>query len=260
MAKITVRRLLTTVLGAASTVLLVTTVAALPGSAATNGTLFVVQGLPRASVDVSIDGRSVAQDVQGATLAGPFEVAAGAHVVTFAWDGAAPVERSVTMAAGDSRDLVLHLPVQSGADPVVTVFDNDLSGVPADKGGLTVAHTAAVPPADIVVNGEVLFANVANGESLNIVVPVSTYEVKIVPTGQTTPVVLGPLNLTITGGSLNRVFAVGDPASDDMRVVVQVIDVADAGSPLPARVETGSGGQSVGAVAGPDVSGLFWSP
>lgn len=257
---VTVCRVLKSLLGVTAAVLLTTTVAALPVTAAVGGTLYVVQGVPRTTVDVSIDGRSVAQDVAGASLAGPFEVAAGTHVVTFSPEGANPVERTVTMAAGDSRDLVLHLPVQMPADPVVTVFDNDLSGVPADKGGLTVAHTAAVPPADIVVDGEVLFANVANGESLDLVVPAGTYEVKIVPTGESSPVVLGPLDLTVAGGSLNRVFAVGDPASDDMRVVVHVIDVVDAGSAPPSRVETGSGGQAVDAVAEPVVPGLLWSP
>ena len=36
--------------------------------------------------------------------------------------------------------------------------------MPKDKAKLTVAHTAAVPPADIRVDGKVLFENVANGE------------------------------------------------------------------------------------------------
>ncbi len=259
MAKATLRQFSALVLAATTGALALSTLAA-PVSAATNGTLYVVQGLPRVTVDISVDGDSVAQDVAGATLAGPFQVPAGTHVVTFTPSEGDPIESTVTMAAGDSRDLVLHLPAQNDGAPLVTAFDNDLTGVPPDKGALTVAHTAAVAPADIVVNGNVLFENVANGEALDVVVPVDTYQVQIVPTGQTSPVVLGPLDLTITGGSLNRVFAVGDPASDDMRVVVQVIDVADTGSATPRRVETGSGGQAVGAVAVPSVSELFGSP
>lgn len=90
---------------------------AAPGNAATNGTLYVVQGLPRLTVDVSIDGDAVAPDVAGATLAGPFQVAAGTHVVTFTPSEGDPVESTVTIAAGDSRDLVLHLPAQAGGAP-----------------------------------------------------------------------------------------------------------------------------------------------
>ena len=258
MAKITIRRPAAVLLATTTSLVLVSFAA--PGTAATNGTLFVVQGLPRTTVDVSIDGDAVAQDVAGATLAGPFQVPAGSHVVTFTPEGEAPVERTVELAAGESRDLVLHLPVQAGGAALVTEFVNDLTGVPEDKSALVVAHTAAVAPADILVNGDVLFENVANGESLDLVVPGGTYEVQIVPTGQTTPVVLGPLDLTVEGGSLNRVFAVGDPASDDMRVVVQVIDVADTGSGTPGRVETGSGGQAVGADAPPSVADLFRLP
>ena len=56
-----------------------------------------------------------------------------------------------------------------------------------------------MPPADIRVNGKVLFKDVANGESLNLVVPVATYGVDIVPTGKTSPVYLGPLKLTSAG-------------------------------------------------------------
>lgn len=152
-------------------------------------------------------------------------------------------ENSVDAEAGDNSDVVLHLPSAADDDPVLTVFENDLSAVPADKASLTVAHTAAVPPADIVVNGEVLFANVANGESLNLVVPVDTYNVEIVPTGETEPVILGPLDLTVKGGSLNRVFAVGDPEAQTMNVVVHVLEVGDEGSEAPDVVNTGTGGQ-----------------
>ena len=124
-------------------------------------------------------------------------------------------ENTVDAQAGSSSDLVLHLTTAAGDPPVVTQFANDLTGVPSDKASLTVAHTAAVPPADIRVDGQVLFANVANGESLNLVVPAGSYSVDIVPAGESSPVVFGPVNLTVQGGSLNRVYAVGDPSAND---------------------------------------------
>ena len=108
-------------------------------------------------------------------------------------------------------------------------------------------HTAVVPPADIRVNGRVLFANVANGESLRLVVPADTYTVEIVPAGRGRPVILGPLKLTVQAGSLNRVFAIGAPDADTMTVAVHLVDIEKAGSDRPSRVDTGSGGQAVGA-------------
>ncbi|HKJ12745.1 MAG TPA: DUF4397 domain-containing protein [Ornithinimicrobium sp.] len=207
-------------------------------------TLYVVQGLPGEEVDVSVDGETLAKDVQAAEVAGPFTVSPGERTWTFTdGDDEVLVENTVSASAGDSSDVVLHLPADAGGDPVLTVYQNDLSAVPEGKASVTVAHTAAVPPADIVVDDEVLFANVANGESLSLVVPADTYTVQIVPTGEREPVLLGPLDLPVEGGSLNRVFAVGAPEADSMNVVTHVIDVDEEGSEKPEVVNTGTGGQ-----------------
>lgn len=218
-----------------------------PSYAADHAEIYLVQGLPEKSVDVSVDGESVATDLETAAVAGPFDVKAGSRKVTFSNDGEVLLERSFSVKAKSSWDVVIHLPVSSSDEPEITVFENDLSKVPKDKAALTVAHTAAVPPADIRVNGEVLFANVANGESLSLVVPVATYTVDIVPTGESEPVFLGPLDLTVKGGSLNRVYAVGDPESKNMNVAVHVLGIGPTGSSKPSRVNTGTGGQAVGA-------------
>lgn len=213
--------------------------------AAEEATVYVVQGLPDQTVSIALDGETVAEDVETTDVVGPFSVGAGSSEVTFtAADGTVVADNSVTTQAGSNSDLVVHMTTSATKDPTVTVFANDMTAVPADKASLTVAHTAAVPPADILVNGDVLFANVANGESLNLVVPVDTYEVEIVPTGETSPVILGPLDLTVKGGALNRVYAVGDPEDQTMNVAVHVIDLQDTGSRAPDMVNTGTGGQA----------------
>jgi hypothetical protein len=206
--------------------------------------IFVVQGLPGRVVAVAVDGRTVASGLAGATLSPPVDIQPGTHTVTFTSGGSEVLRRSVSLKAGSNSDLVLHLPVNPTGAAVLTVYDNATPAVPRDKASLTVAHTAAVPPADVRVNGKVLFANIANGEQLNLVVPVATYTVDIVPAGATSPVVLGPLKLTVKGGSLNRVFAVGDPQSSTMRAVVHVLPAGSTGSPAPDLVDTGSGGQA----------------
>src|SRR6476661_4312920 len=180
-------------------------------------TVYLVQGVP----GTAVDGKSVAQDVPTTTVIGPIAVGAGTRTITFTdTNGKVLAENTLAATAGGNSDLVLHLTTAAGDPPVVTKFDNDLTGVPSDKASVTVAHTAAVPPADIRVDGKVLFANVANGESLNLVVPAGSYSVDIVPTGASSPVVFGPVNLAVQGGSLNRVYAVGDPAAQTMNVAV----------------------------------------
>ncbi len=217
-----------------------------PSYAADSAEIFIVQGLPGKKLDVSIDGDSVASGLETAKVAGPFSVAAGKRKVTFSDDGEVVLERTVSVKPGSSWDVVVHLPAQSSGDPVITAFKNDLSAVPKGKASLTVAHVAAVPPADIRVNDKVLFANIANGESLNLVVPVATYKVEIVPTGKSEPVVLGPADLTVQGSSLNRVYAVGDPGKKTMTVAVHIIKLTTKGSSKPSTVNTGTGGQAVG--------------
>lgn len=217
-----------------------------PSFAADDAKIYIVQGLPGKSLDISVDGKSVAKDVKTAAVAGPFAVKSGKRKVTFSDGGDVVLERMFSVKAKSSWDAVIHLPASSDAKPVVTVFRNDLSAVPKGKAALTVAHTAKVPPADIRVNGKVLFENVGNGESLNLTVPVATYKVAIVPAGESKPVILGPLSLTVKGGALNRVYAVGDPEKKTMNVAVHVIATGSSGSAQPKKVNTGTGGQAVG--------------
>jgi hypothetical protein len=214
--------------------------------AANDAKIFIVQGLPGRTLDVEIDGKSVAKGLKTAEVGGPYAAKAGSRNVTFSDDGNVVLERSFSVTAKSSWDVVIHLPAASADDPAVTVFRNDVSPVPRDKASLVVAHMAKVPPADIRVNGKVLFENIANGESLKLTVPVATYEVAIVPTGETKPVILGPAKLTVKGAAVNRVYAIGDPGKKTMNVAVHVIPTGTTGSGQPSDVNTGSGGQAVG--------------
>jgi hypothetical protein len=217
-----------------------------PVQAADDAKIYVVQGLPGRTVDVAVDGKTVAEGVKTAAVTKAFPVEAGSRKVTFSDGDDVLLERMFKVSAGSSWDVVLHLPADPGddADPAVTVFRNDLSDVPRGKAALTVAHTARVGEADVRVDGKVLFADIENGESLDVVVPVATYEVAIVPAGKSSPVVLGPVDLTVQGGALNRVYAIGDPSKKTMNVAVHVIKTGTSGSDQPSRVETGTGGQA----------------
>ena len=115
-----------------------------------------------------------------AAVAGPFKVEPGSRMVTFSEDGTTVLENTFSIKEGSKADIVAHLPASSSGDPLVTVYKYDSVKVPKGKAQLVVSHVAAVPPADIVVNDQVLFANIEN-ESLELVVPVATYKVSIVP-------------------------------------------------------------------------------
>jgi Domain of unknown function (DUF4397) len=234
-----------------------------PSYAASDTEIYIVQGLPGKDLDVAIDGESVAKGVKTAAVAGPFKVEPGSRMVTFSESGTTILENTVSIKEGSKVDVVAHLPgpaqrsakSSSSDEPLVTAYKYDDVKVPKGKALLVVSHVAKVPPADILVNDQVLFANIANGESLQLVVPVATYKVSIVPSGKTEPVFLGPVSLTVKGGAINRVYAVGDPEEKTMNVAVHVLTAGSTGSGEPSEVNTGTGGQAVGD--GPSVAVNF---
>ncbi len=215
-----------------------------PAGASGTAEMFVVQGLPGVDLDIALDGRVVAEDVSTTDVVGPFPVEAGEHTMTVSDDDEVILERTMTAEAASSSDVVVHLPVAADTQPVVTVFDNDLSSVTQGKAAVTIAHTAAVPPADIRVGDQVLLSNLSNGESLDLTVPADTYSVEITPTGSTDSAILGPIDLPVTAGALNRVYAVGDPENGTMNVAVHVVETGSIGSEAPIKVNTGTGGQA----------------
>jgi Domain of unknown function (DUF4397) len=230
----------------AATVLALAGITISPSYAANDTEVYIVQGLPGKNLDVDIDGKSVAVDVKTAAVAGPFKVKPGHRTVTFSENGTKVLENSFSIKEGSKADIVAHLPASSSGDPLVTVYKYDAVKVPNGKALLVVSHVAAVPPADVLVNGQVLFANIANGESLELQVPVATYKVSIVPAKEKEPVFFGPVSLTVKGGAINRVYAVGDPVKKTMNVAVHVLTANTTGSGKPSEVNTGTGGQAVG--------------
>jgi hypothetical protein len=214
-------------------------------SVADRATLYLVQGVDAATMSLAVDGRVVVKEAVEKTVAGPYRLTPGSHTVTATPTSGPPVSATLALKAGESVDAVLHRQVDASKQPVFTAYPNDLTAVTEGSGRLTVAHTAAVGPADIRVKGKVLFANVANGEELTLTVPSGTYPVDIVPTAATAPVVLGPVDLPVAASALTRVFAIGVAATGSMDAVVQDLPVASRGSgSTVSKVDAGDGGQA----------------
>jgi len=232
---------------------------AVPASAASgSGTAYVLQGLPGVTADVSVDGRSVATGVSATTVVGPLRLPAGQHVVALSSKGTRLVSASVSVSAGVSIDVLGYWAAEAPTMPRIAVLPDDLSAVPAGKTRLVVTHGIAGPPADIRVNGKVLFRSVANGESLSVVVPAGTYRVAAVATlgGRT---LLPEVTLPVKAGTLTRAVAIGAPDSPpDVLVHVLPIPGPTSGDRMPSHVRTGGGGQAAALFDGPptDVAGL----
>ena len=208
------------------------------------GEIYVVNAVAGATADVAVDGEIVQSAAAPKAVVGPISLSAGAHEVSFSVAGEDPVTASVDVADGKSLDVVAHQLADPASGSVLTVFPNDLSPVAPGKARLVVAHTAVVPPADVRVDGTVLFSNVANGEALTLVVPGGTYSVDIVPASTSGPVVFGPVDLAVAPEQLNLVYAFGAPGQPGMDAIVRTLALPVEGAGLPGSVETGNGGQA----------------
>lgn len=202
------------------------------------GRVVVVQAMPGTAVDVRIDGRRVATDAKVGKVLGPFDLAAGSHEVRFT-DGDVEVSSSVEVSPGSSSDVVLHQPAAPDGDPVVHLYPAPMEPISAVKARILVAHTATVAPADVHVDGKVVFTNIANGEFAQADVPGGRHVVELLPTGRTDQPILGPLELTLEPCTLAMVYAVGNPSDGSMDVIVRTETLASDGTVVPDTIETG---------------------
>ncbi len=226
--------------------------AAVPALAvARTGQVFVLNAVVGSPADVVLDGRVIRPGLAPKAVLGPLDITVGKHVLALNAGSRVLAKASFTVQAGRSIDLVAHRMSDASMNPTITVFPNLTTSVGRGKARLVVSHVAVAPPADIRVDGKALFRNVANGESLSLIVPAKTYSVDIVPTSTAGPEILAPVRLTIRPGTLTRVFAVGDATAGTTDAMVQVIKVRVSGSAAPTLVRTGDGGQAAVSFVGP---------
>jgi Domain of unknown function (DUF4397) len=220
-----------------------------PSSAADETSIYIVQGLPSRTISVAVDGDSVVGGLSVGTVAGPFPVKHGTRTVTLSEGGQTLVTSKVKLPAGSNSEIVVHLPASPTGDPMITRFENNLKPVQEGKAAQAFGHVAAAGPIDIRVDKKVVFANIANGEYLYKVVPAGTYQVDIVPTETSKPL-LGPLNQRVKPGKLTWVFVIGEPGKN-LAMVRHVISLSGTkGSKRPTDISTGTGGQAAELIKG----------
>jgi hypothetical protein len=241
MSRLALRRTWTALLGGA--VLALVSAGLTPSVAASPTSIYVVQGLPGHTVSVSVDGKTVVESLAGGKVAGPFEIKRGSRTVTVSEGGETLVTSKVNLPLGSSSEIVVHMPASPTGDPMITRLDNDLEAVQSGRAAHSVAHIASAGPIDIRVTGNVVSANVANGEYTYKVVPAGTRSLEIVQAGMSEPL-LGPFENTLAAGKMTWLFVIGQPGKD-LAVVRHVIALdASTGSKRPEDVRTGTGGQA----------------
>ena len=208
---------------------------------ATVGKIAIVQAVPKLTLTVTVDGKQVKAGVVEGTIVGPLELTAGSHEVTFN-DGANDISSTVDVTAGKSSDVVVHRPAEVGGTPLVSVYPTPDEPIEPGKARVLLAHTATTAPADVVVDGQTVFTNIANGEFAQGDVAAGAHEVSLLPAGVTGTPILGPLDVTLEEGTITAVYAVGNPKDGSMNVIVRTTGGTASGAEPPTEIDTGSAG------------------
>jgi hypothetical protein len=237
-------------------------------AAAGTGAVQIIQAVPKATVAVTIDGKEVKSGVGLGSVLGPYSFSAGKHTVKFVdASGKVSMDASVTVKPGSSTDVVLHRPASATGDPVVNVYSTPRKPIGPGKARVLLAHTATVAPADVRVDGKVVFTNIANGEYAEADVPAGSHKVELLPTGETTNPILGPLDVDLKARTVTMVYAVGTPSNGSMNVIAHTSRIASDGTVVPDSIKTGSSGLAAGTQvaafstpAPSDGAGWLWAP
>jgi hypothetical protein len=216
--------------------------AASSAPAAVEGKISIVQAVPEASIDVQVDGSSVESSVDTAAIVGPLDLGTGRHRVEFSDDAGLSVTTTVNVKPGASQDVVLHLPASVDGAPVVNSYPTPMQPIAAGMARVQVAHTATVAPADVVVDGTVVFANIANGEYATADVPAGKHVVELRPAGQVGDPLLGPLDVNLAAGAITMVYAIGNPADESMQLVAHQARLVVKDEAAPSALNTGTVG------------------
>jgi hypothetical protein len=211
------------------------------------GLIQIVQAVPREALDVAIDGKTVDTASRVGAVLGPFSVAPGSHRVEFTGEsGKIQLVTTLAVAAGSSSDVVVHLPASPDGAPVVNSYRTPRGPIGPGKARVLIAHTATVAPADVRVDGKVVFHDIANGEYATADVAAGKHTVALLPAGLTTHPILGPLDVDLVAGTVTMVYAVGNPRDNSMNVIAHSATLSSNGAVVPSTIDTGRAGLVAG--------------
>ncbi|QIG42934.1 DUF4397 domain-containing protein [Nocardioides anomalus] len=205
------------------------------------GQVALIQAVPQVQLTVTVDGQPVRKDVAEGTVVGPLELAVGSHQVSFT-DGKQTIDSTVDVSAGQASDVVVHRPAEVGGQPVVSVYPTPSDPIDPGKARVLLAHTATTAPADVVVDGQTVFTNIANGEFAQADVAAGAHVVSLLPAGIKADPILGPLDVDLEPGTITAVYAVGNPKDGSMNVITRTTGGTASASQAPSQIDTGSAG------------------
>jgi Domain of unknown function (DUF4397) len=204
------------------------------------GLIRVVHGLRGLVADIYLDGTLVLPTFQPERSTDPLAIPAGDHLIEIRAAGAAMTEaalltQTVTVPAGFQGSLVAHLG-PTGA-PVLSVFADDLTPVPAGTSRLVVRHVAAAEGVNVLLNAEPALTDVAPSKEASAVVSSGAYEIAVTALAGGAPLA-PPQNVEYPDGTANFMYLIGSQADQTLGWAAVRIGNLET---VPTRIQTGDG-------------------
>lgn len=203
-------------------------------------TVTVIHAIPADDgfpADVYLNGELAIDGFVFSTKTDAFTLAPGEATLEIFPDGADPatedpaVTQKVTFEPGVDYSLVASLVDEA---PVLSVYENDVTGLDAGQSRLTIRQTSMSPALDVLVDGEEVVAGLMAPEAASIERPAGEYAVTFVSGAEQ-----ADQALSLGAGELTIVYAVGWLDDGTFQVLRQTVL---AQTQDPTGVPTGTGG------------------
>jgi hypothetical protein len=206
-----------------------------------NSSVTIVHGLPRFTADVYVNGELLLSGFQAESTTDPLTLTEGEYDVAIR-DVGSPADSEpalqdvITLDGGINVSIVAHL--DEGGSPALSVFENDMSQIPAGESRLVVRHQAAAPAIDVLSDGETLLTDVTSGGEAEANLAVATHEVAVALAGGGEELV-SPTALQFEEGTSHVVYLIGSAEDETLGLMVQTVSGLQS---APSGVATGDGG------------------
>jgi hypothetical protein len=206
-----------------------------------SATVTVLHALPEFTADVYVNGELTLNGFEPETATDPLSLPPGDYSIDIR-DVGAPADSTpalsgtVTIEAGQDLSIIAGLDAEG--QPVLNVFQNDLSPVSVGKARLIVRHVADAPGLDVLLDEAPVVRDIENGQSRATQLAEGSHALTVAMAGGSTALA-GPMDVQFPEGTDKIVYAIGSAQGDTFDLMVQT--VADINS-APPGVPTGDGG------------------
>lgn len=206
-----------------------------------SATVTVLHALPGFTADVYVNGELTLNGFEPETATDPLSLPPGDYAIDIR-DVGAPADSepalsgTVTIEAGQDLSIIAGLDGQG--QPVLNVFQNDLSPVAVGKARLIVRHVAEAPGLDVLLDEQPVVRDLENGQSRATQLAEGSHALTIAMAGDATQLA-GPMDVQFPEGADKIVYAIGSTQGNSFDLMVQT--VSDVNS-APPGVPSGDGG------------------